>query len=462
MDRDVNMPNRDSKALNMTASSLFPILSSNRKLWRSGYLVHAAVTAIAGTAFLWAAESGNAGVLFQVLAYYVTYVQCVVVYYLCGRENVWPAMLGTFFLCWFLMISTPLFSVVAPPFRSQETMAMMQGNNFGSVFVGYFVATGMAEEFYKALPLLVLATMTLLRRRGVLAPKSERWGLSEPLDGIALGVAAGAAFATAETLVQYVPDAVNESGGNVLTGLVTLLVRLISQLGGHLAYSGYLGYFIGCAVLRPKAAPLYLAVGFLTSAALHGLWNTLAHVQAPVALMTLLAAVSIAFLIAAILKARRISPTRSQNFATVTYPAADVAAPLGAAVQPARDVPTHREAARQETERRAPAPADSPAAAMRSVVINIGPFSCTAVPGFEIEPRMLGSAGAGRGRGPVAEVLAAAEGSSGLRLRNLGERAWRVRSPKGSEQDVAKDGTVVLAPGTVIDFGGVKGVVHAG
>jgi RsiW-degrading membrane proteinase PrsW (M82 family) len=55
-------------------------------------------------------------------------------------------------------------------------------------------------------------------------------------------------------------------------------------------------------------------VGYFTAASLHALWNAMGAVS-PL-LLTFVGVLSYAFLAAAILKARALSPTRSQNFAT--------------------------------------------------------------------------------------------------------------------------------------------------
>ncbi len=82
-----------------------------------------------------------------------------------------------------------------------------------------------------------------------------------------------------------------------------------------MAYSGYLGYFIGLSVLKPKKGWTILGVGYLTAATLHAMWDATATSFGALALV-LVGVLSYAFLAAAILKARALSPTRQQNFAT--------------------------------------------------------------------------------------------------------------------------------------------------
>ncbi|HAT12626.1 MAG TPA: PrsW family intramembrane metalloprotease, partial [Microcoleaceae bacterium UBA11344] len=77
---------------------------------------------------------------------------------------------------------------------------------------------------------------------------------------------------------------------------------------------GYLGYFIGLSALKPRKRWQILGVGYFTASALHALWN--ASGSASVLLLAAVGVLSYAFLVAAILKARALSPNRAQNFAT--------------------------------------------------------------------------------------------------------------------------------------------------
>jgi len=115
-----------------------------------------------------------------------------------------------------------------------------------------------------------------------------------------------------ETLGQYVPEIEQQSGS--LEGLQLLIPRVLGSVAGHIAYSGYLGYFIGLSVLKPRKRWSILGIGYLSAAILHALWNAAGTINA--LLLMIVGVVSYAFLAAAILKARQLSPTRSQNFAT--------------------------------------------------------------------------------------------------------------------------------------------------
>lgn len=445
-------PSTPSKGGTMK-SALFPIASKSIT-FDKGYLLAAIATAIATVVLFAAAQAGERILFATTLAYYITFVQCAVIYYFCGRRELWPSMIGVFVFSYVALYMTPLFGSIAGPFRGPQVEALMKGSNMASQFIGHSVGAGALEELFKALPLLGLALLGLMCKSGAAPAHLRAISLTEPLDGIALGVASGAAFAVVETLYQYYPLALTASNSWAF-GLEILIARGISQIGGHMAWAGYLGYFIGLAVLRPKAAPLYLAVGYVTAAALHGAANA---TSGQGALKIIVLAVSIAFLISAILKARRISPTRSQNFATVAFSTAGVApAPAPVAAAPRRRPFAGPLAAVEvDAPRKEIMPEKASQRAAGTLVLKIGSYRCVLAAGAKIEPRMLGSAGAGRGRGPIAEVVGDA---SGFGLKNLGEKPWRARSPQGQTVEVTYGQIAPLAKGTVIDFVGIEGAV---
>jgi RsiW-degrading membrane proteinase PrsW (M82 family) len=431
-----------------------------------------------------------------ILGAYVTVMVNYFVYMLCGRENRWWLVAGTFAVMAVLVMG-PLSWIVA--FYNEHTLGDPETASAAWRIVGAFIGPGIGEEIAKALPVLVLA-LVAVRGSG---PLSRSIGVTEPLDGILVGVASGAAFAIIETVALYVPRAmlgdmlghINSSVGvlgqqasadqvkqAVATGLLTgtlnarfdavvvILMRGLPELAGHLAYSGIFGYFIGLAVLKRSSAPRILAVGLLSAAALHGSWDAVAfssgslNPQAAHVLLLLIAILSYAFLASCILKARKISPTRAQNFASVYVPTPPVppaplspVAPMQPRAQPANPPPRVAPAATPSPAAR-PAPAASPAAV--ALAIRIGPAALKLVPGLSIEPIHLGSAGAGRGKSPIAEVAANPNDRRILGLRNLSDRTYRVTLTGGQTIDLPKGKSVRLAPGLVIDFGGIAGLVE--
>jgi RsiW-degrading membrane proteinase PrsW (M82 family) len=262
--------------------------------------------------------------VFSVLGIYIAFIINYYINQMCGRarSGLLQALVS---VITFWLLTSPfwdfwydLFYLLIPAQnleKSSNPLAVIAGDIFG---------TGLCEEGLKALPLLALALMTvafafLSRRTGsrlsaLLREVTEHFGLREPLDGIVLGAASGSGFFIYETLVQYVPQAVDNAQSNMaFNGLVQLLARGLPELTAHSAYSGLFGYFIGLAVLRPGMAGLLIPLGWLSAALLHGAWDATGDLADSaligVPLHLVIGVLSYALLAGAIFKARDISPT---------------------------------------------------------------------------------------------------------------------------------------------------------
>ncbi|KOR36643.1 hypothetical protein AM228_11610 [Planktothricoides sp. SR001] len=294
-------------ANNLTFTQLFPILSTGRDLRRKAYLIPGSITVL--FVVLMFATLGNASLFNLLLAAYLSISGYYCVYQLCGKHKPWWWLFGCAIATMVVLLS-PLLSVFIFIFRDILPGSLPDPTNvsFFHLLTAMFFGAGLMEELVKILPVL----MALVIGRSLRSPWRERLGVWEPLDGILLGSASAVGFTLLETLGQYVPQIVQEVGE--LQGLQLLIPRILGSVAGHTAYSGYLGYFVGLSVLQPKQRWLILGVGYLCASGLHALWNSTVilgyHVLAIVGIL------SYAFLGAAILKARSLSPTRAENFAT--------------------------------------------------------------------------------------------------------------------------------------------------
>ncbi len=245
-----------------------------------------------------------------IVAVYIAFAAYYFVYQLCGKPKPWWVIIAVM-LSTTLILLSPILELFIFVFRR-----ILPGNlplpqesiTFTELLIRMFFGAGLMEELLKALPVLIAYFIG----NSLPSPWRERIGIREPLDGILLGTASAVGFTLLETLGQYVP-AITQNGGQ-LVGLQLLIPRILGSVAGHMAYSGYLGYFIGLAVLKPLMSWQILSVGYISAAALHALWNTTGSINA--LLLVVVGVLSYAFLMAAILKARALSPTRSQNFAT--------------------------------------------------------------------------------------------------------------------------------------------------
>lgn len=292
----------------LTLTQLFPILSTGRELTRKAYLVPAMITV--GFVVLMFAAVGQPRTFNLLLATYLVGAACYLVYQLCGKPKPWWVLLGVLGLMILILVSPilPAFIVLFRQVLPGRLPVAGESISLLNLLTGMFFGAGLMEELLKALPVFGLYVLG----RQLRSPWREQIGIWEPLDGILLGTAAAAGFTLLETLGQYVPEVVQQAGP--LEGLQLLIPRVLGSVAGHIAYSGYFGYFIGLSVLKPRQRWLILGIGCLTAASLHTLWNAAGNLNA--LLLMAVGGISYAFLAAAILKARQLSPTRSQNFAT--------------------------------------------------------------------------------------------------------------------------------------------------
>lgn len=292
----------------VTLTQLFPILSTGKELAHKAYLVPGIITV--GFVVLMFAAVGQPIAFNLLLATYLVGAAFYLVYQLCGKRKPWWVLAAALGVMVLILRSPilPAFIVVFRQILPGRLPAPGESVSFLSLITGMFFGAGLMEELLKAIPVL----LAYWCGRWVRSPWQEKIGVWEPLDGILLGTAAAAGFTLVETLGQYVPEIEQQSGS--LEGLQLLIPRVLGSVAGHIAYSGYLGYFIGLSVLKPRKRWSILSIGYLSAAILHALWNAAGTINA--LLLMIVGGVSYTFLAAAILKARQLSPTRAQNFAT--------------------------------------------------------------------------------------------------------------------------------------------------
>lgn len=301
-------------------TQLFPILSTGQDLTRKAYLIPGVFTVVFVVLMFATVGQPEAAFVNQMLvATYLAAAAYYFVYQLCGKHKPWwvPPTVALTSVLILLSPLLPLFVFIFRRILPGHFSGITELISFPELLVRMFFGAGLMEELLKALP--VLGAYLLGRR--LRSPWRERIGVWEPLDGILLGTASAVGFTLVETLGQYVPEVTRnftlQAGATAvgqLVGLQLLIPRVLGSVAGHLAYSGYFGYFIGLSVLKPRYSWQIIAVGYFSAAVLHALWNSTGLISG--LLLAVVGVLSYAFLTAAILKARAISPTRSQNFAT--------------------------------------------------------------------------------------------------------------------------------------------------
>jgi hypothetical protein len=249
----------------------------------------------------------------------------------------------------------------------------------------------------------------------------------------------------------YVPS-------NALLGMGLIIPRVIGAVGGHMAYSGIVGYGIGLAALKPERRMKILRTCFLIAIGLHATWNTLSYWQNPMhsdgvrafaaGVQFLVGALSFAWLVSAIVKGRQLSPTRAENFATnaVIDGPPPAPQPMRQAPQPIRQAPPAPVVDKQ------PVPRAMPNDGAR-FELRIGTRVVSLLEGTQLKERDIIGLEAKHGDGVIGRITTNPKDPSVLGLTNVSTSAWSAKLAKGDVREVPVDKTIKLANGTTIDFG---------
>jgi len=515
-------------------SEMVPFVSRKIKLWRSP-LVWLAVAAALISAFLLFVPATILGpgvtrsqrldyftqFAFMAILFFVLAIQLVAYLYARPNRSIFFYMWSfafTALILWIPYAAEPFFFVFRSIVPGTNVDQLGANAGFFATFWAMFWGAGLMEELLKAVPILIGAAVAISIQRQQVPPSPvKRWfEIRGPLDGVLMGIFAGGGFILIETATQYVPNAVmntfsdtGDLAASFMSGLFLLVSRVIRSLAGHMGYAALFGYFIGLAVIRRKRSVQLILIGWLASAFIHGIWNSLGSLSSSNVPHYIWAAFSALLGAAALLKARQLHrsmhPDAPETHGSIVIDrsGAGQAKPYVPPVAPPPAFPSAASSppvpfagyappsAAPPFPGHAPSPVPFPGYAQPPAPFGGQPQqpfagyasnAQPAPPAAPVQPEpedaaqqpvMLAIAGqwialdagvvvdlgvipalAGRGAGMRGDVVAHPSRPGVLGLRNSGGWPWTAYLRDGTTQHIDREQNIRLAPGVRIDFGG--------
>jgi RsiW-degrading membrane proteinase PrsW (M82 family) len=390
-----------------------------------------------------------------VLAFYITGALAFAAYRIIGKQSpLWviPAVAAVTFV----LTGSPLLGIahildfgVTDLADTFSPLAILQG----------FFAAGLPEEALKAVPVAlgVWAAKKIQDRGHFLWPLR----VAEPVDGILIGIASGIGFTLNETLTQYVPQQIVYAQYHLVSEAVAgqlLIPRVLQNIAGHAAWAGIFGYYIGLSSMRPANAKRLVLTGLVLVALLHGAWDTPGGM-----LMSLIVAITTyAFLVGVVMKARELSPNRSQLIRSqVIDGAAAAAGPAAPGPRPAPATPASRVATggitRSETwGQRSETWDEAPRVEYLEIAGSRIPLTLDARLTESQIPELKSSAGDAL----VAMVVANPDDPKILGLKNLSTETWRVETVGRGSRELSTGRSIRIERGVRIQLGTTQAVIR--
>ena len=320
MPPDQKMPPlpRDSEALSF--SEMVPRRSHKIRIAKSGIIFPGMLTVVVAvylfSVFNDFSAAAAQGFTMAVGSYIVLMLFWMVYAYSDTDKPLWIFALPLAFTAINVTAYSPIWRGIAFVSRDLLPGRPTPGDTFVMKFIHMFFAAGVAEELTKAVPILFCAWLALrAEKSGGTKPGSlaDRLAVRTPLDGVMIGLASGAGFVINETFFEYVPnitakvaESTNNPFAGLLFGLMLMIPRTLQSFAGHMGWAAIFGYFVGLGMVRRQNRLALFGIGFLSTAVIHGLWNSVGMIT-PL-LSYGVAALGFLYFLACLLKARQMEP----------------------------------------------------------------------------------------------------------------------------------------------------------
>lgn len=474
-------------------SEIIPFRSAKINILKSGILIPLGVTAAVCVVLFSLISVNDYFRYMDVLTAYLLFCIFYAAYVYSGiQKSIFIYIIPVVIL--YIELTTSLLSTFIFVFRSILPGSDPKNPAFLNTFVSMFFGAGLMEELMKAIPALIGLSIALRTPSNAANASSSRYldwlRVSSPLEGIMLGLAAGAGFIFVETLSMYVVPRAAElaktagAGAGWAYGFSLLFPRVLHGVIGHMAWAGISGYFIGLVARYPGSMIKLLAIAWLVPSTLHALWNSSSYlggmgtwVAGALTLFVFVGCFLKAKQLEAVRKGPAFIPTDSIIVGGVPLPVATGTMPeqratawgglsqvVGAFFQPkaatatpgaysmgAPAVPQPSMAAPQAAPQAAPVP---------RFILSNGAERYGIVAGQTIDLAML-FPGRGLSSGTLAEVTVHPQDAKAIGLKNMTSVVWTVTLDTGATTTVAAGRSVKLVANEKIKIGAVTIDVQA-
>jgi RsiW-degrading membrane proteinase PrsW (M82 family) len=183
-----------------------------------------------------------------------------------------------------LIVVAEFITPFATPFFYLFRTILPGSASSNPTLVQTFVGSGLMEELMKSLPALIglYLAKRLTTSNSPASGYLSSFRCSTPIEGMLIGLAAGAGFVYVDVCYHVVPSSgIYEPNAEYPeispVGFILLSQRVLSGVVSHIFWTSISGFFIGlCARHSRNLVPLLLAA-WLVPAALHTFWNLSPH-----------------------------------------------------------------------------------------------------------------------------------------------------------------------------------------
>lgn len=193
------------------------------------------------------------------------------------RKTLLTTALKGFAVFWLVLVVVKFVSLIFPNFQNRFLIFTFptSGKELFLLYVFTFLIIAPLEEIIK----FFVLKRTIFRTKEI----------NQIIDGLQLGIVFGLGFAAAENVYKFAHLLVSAELNNLTT--IFLLRFSISTLA-LVSYSGLMGYYLGLALFHKFYRPFLLQKALILPLFLHGLFNFLILIGAPILSVLLVAALS--------------------------------------------------------------------------------------------------------------------------------------------------------------------------